>query len=202
MHHIEFRSPEERVIARLLEEQAKANPDAIWLMMDDTSCTFGEAQAIVERLAGGFQEIGIRRGETVALMLENSMEHVWTVLALATIGAVGIPINTAYKGYFLRSILETSQPVAVVVESELAEIMLTAMGCRSRHAQNRLRPSVRATASLPQSHSAIEIRFRLCTRGERREGRRASSRPTSRGLLVQRCPLVGAIYVRTIGFTQ
>jgi crotonobetaine/carnitine-CoA ligase len=127
MHHIEFRSPEERVIARLLEEQAKANPDAIWLMMDDTSCTFGEAQAIVERLAGGFQEIGIRRGETVALMLENSMEHVWTVLALATIGAVGIPINTAYKGYFLRSILETSQPVAVVVESELAEIMLTAM---------------------------------------------------------------------------
>ncbi len=127
MHHIQFRSPEDRLIARLLPEQATANPDATWLMMDETTCTFGEAHATVERLAGGFQEIGILQGDTVALMLENSMEYVWTVLALATIGAVGIPINTAYKGYFLRSILETSRPTAVVVETELAEVVAGAI---------------------------------------------------------------------------
>jgi crotonobetaine/carnitine-CoA ligase len=43
------------------------------------------------------------------------------------LGAVAIPVNTAYKGYFLRSILENSQPVAVVVESEFAGVIGAAL---------------------------------------------------------------------------
>jgi crotonobetaine/carnitine-CoA ligase len=123
VYQIQFDDPHERLVSRLLPEQARKNGDSIWLMADGGHCTFDEANTRVERLAGGFSQLGLGQGDAVALMLDSSIEHVLTVLALARIGAITVPINTAYKGRFLRSILETTQPAGVVVGSEYVDVM-------------------------------------------------------------------------------
>lgn len=55
--------------------------------------TFGETNTRTNRLANGLIRLGIEKSNTVAFLCNNRAEIVETYLALAKIGAVGIPLN-------------------------------------------------------------------------------------------------------------
>ena len=57
-------------------------------------------------------------GETVAVMLNNRLECLWTWIGLSRIGAVHVGINTAYKGAFLTHVLTNTKSQFGVVERE------------------------------------------------------------------------------------
>ena len=57
-------------------------------------------------------------GETVAVMLNNRLECLWTWIGLSRIGAVHVGINTAYKGAFLTHVLTNTKSRFGVVEHE------------------------------------------------------------------------------------
>jgi len=54
------------------------------------------------QLAGAWRRFGIRRGDRIATFIENRPEQVVTFFAAAFLGAIQVPINTAYKGEYLR----------------------------------------------------------------------------------------------------
>lgn len=121
MHRIDFDQIDERLLHRLLPAQAEANGDAPWLLMGERTWTFGEGAATVEALAGGLAQNGVGPGDTVAILMDNSVEYVFTVLALIRVGAVHVPVNIAFKGDYLRNLLDHVGPTAVVVDAELGE---------------------------------------------------------------------------------
>ena len=121
MHRLTLNDIEDRILGRLLPAQAEHNGDAIWLMAGDERFTFAAGQAEVEALAAGLAGLGIGRGDRVALMLENSADYVFLVLALVRLGAVHVPINTAFKGEYLRRLLEHAEPRTVIVDETLGE---------------------------------------------------------------------------------
>jgi carnitine-CoA ligase len=116
MHRLTLTDIEDRILGRLLPAQAEHNGDATWLMAGDDRITFAAGHAEVEALAAGLAGLGIGRGDRVALMLENSPDYVFLVLALVRLGAVHVPINTAFKGEYLRRLLEHAEPCAVIVD--------------------------------------------------------------------------------------
>jgi len=52
------------------------------------------------RLARGLLDLGIRKGDAVASILDNNLEAVLCWFAINKAGAISVPVNTAYKGEF------------------------------------------------------------------------------------------------------
>src|ERR1022692_2686649 len=63
---------------------------------DSISLTWAELLARVDALAGGLQKLGVRRGDTVAIMLGNRPEFHIADLAAVTIGATPFSIYNTY----------------------------------------------------------------------------------------------------------
>src|SRR5688500_15958768 len=121
MHRLTLTDIEDRVLGRLLPAQAEHNGDATWLMVGDDRYTFAAGHAEVEALAAGLAGLGIGRGDIVALMLENTAEYVFLILALVRLGAVHVPVNTAFKGEYLRRLLEHASPRLVIIDESLGD---------------------------------------------------------------------------------
>jgi malonyl-CoA/methylmalonyl-CoA synthetase len=70
--------------------------------------------ASVDRLAGQhgavLQGLGVQRGDRVALQVEKSLDVILIYLACLRIGAVVVPLNTAYTANELAHFLSDSQP--------------------------------------------------------------------------------------------
>lgn len=88
---------------------------------DDREVTYGEVFALVNRVAAGLRDLGIRRGERILVVLDDTPAFPATFLGAMRIGAVPIPVNFLARpkdfGYFL----DDSYAVAAVVDSVFLE---------------------------------------------------------------------------------
>jgi crotonobetaine/carnitine-CoA ligase len=83
--------------------------------------TFAELDQEACRLANGLRKFGITKGQTVVTLLDNNAEGVFIWLAINKLGAISVPVNTAYKGEFLRHQIADAGPSIVLGESEYME---------------------------------------------------------------------------------
>ena len=69
----------DRVIANIIEDKARQYPDHVVFQLRDEPITFGELNEKINQLANGFQAIGVKHGDKVAIMLPNCVEflYVW-----------------------------------------------------------------------------------------------------------------------------
>lgn len=111
---------EDRLFGKILREQAQHNPDQRFLLTDDTTVTFGQAEDITNRLAAGLAELGVGAGDRVVLFLSNRPEMVLLALAINKISAVWVPINTDYRGQWLADSVTGSRPSVIITEAGLA----------------------------------------------------------------------------------
>jgi crotonobetaine/carnitine-CoA ligase len=70
--------------------------------------------------AGGLAALGVGPGTRVVTLLDNSVDAVVVWLAASLLGAVEVPVNTAYQGEFLRHQVADCGAAVVVAEAELA----------------------------------------------------------------------------------
>ncbi|MFP3900483.1 MAG: AMP-binding protein [Acidimicrobiia bacterium] len=109
------------VLGNVLAERARTHGAETFLKLPGGELTYREVDAAANRVAQGLAAHGVDRGDHVAVMLPNSAELVHVVFALARLGAVAVPINTAYTGRLLRHVLETSDASAIVVDGRYVE---------------------------------------------------------------------------------
>src|SRR3954447_1619637 len=72
----------------------------------------------VERFAYALRDLGVRRGDRVALHSENSTEWLVADLAILSIGAVNVPIYTTQPADQIQYILQDSEAVVYIVSSQ------------------------------------------------------------------------------------
>lgn len=106
------------VIGELVTERARRLGDRPFLRFKNREFTYGDMERLSNSCAHGFTELGLTKGDKVSIMLPNCPEflHVW--FGAAKIGAVEVPINTAYKGEFLRHIVDQSDSRVLVVDQQ------------------------------------------------------------------------------------
>jgi crotonobetaine/carnitine-CoA ligase len=108
----------QRTIRELLDYRVKHTPDFIFARHQDGKISFRALGACVNRLANGLTATGIVPGKSVAVMLANHPDHIFTFFAIASLGAVWVPINTNLRGRSLEYIFEQNRPDAIIIDNE------------------------------------------------------------------------------------
>jgi crotonobetaine/carnitine-CoA ligase len=105
----------------LLAQRLESDPHGEYLDVCGTKVTAAEVATTANRLANALAEMGVRPGDRVATLVENSVEATLAWWGIVRGGAVAVPINTAYKGEYLRHQLADSGSKVLVVEAALAD---------------------------------------------------------------------------------
>ncbi len=111
--------PEELTIPTVLDARADERPDQPLLYVAGEPLTYRELQARSLAAAGALGDLGVGAGDRVALMMGTSPEWLVTWFGAARLGAVIVPINTAYRGEFLAHQLRESGSVVMAVDQSL-----------------------------------------------------------------------------------
>ena len=101
----------ESCVHELIEAQAERNPDAIALIHDDLSLTYGELNTQANRFAHHLREIGVGPDARVAICVERGIEMVVALLATLKAGGAYVPLDPAYPPDRLAYMLEDSAPM-------------------------------------------------------------------------------------------
>lgn len=105
----------ERVTRYVLEERGRVDGDKIALMDYERKITYQELNDVANKIGNGLLSLGVKRGDHVLIMLPNILEYVYVWLALCKIGAVEIPINTAYRGGILKYLVNNSEAKYLII---------------------------------------------------------------------------------------
>jgi len=105
-------------IRELLETQAEKNPDKIFLHFEDQEISYRKYNETINRVANSFKDMGIEKGQMVAIMLPNCPEFLYSWMGLNKIGAIEVPINTGFQENEIEYILQHSESKAIVIHEE------------------------------------------------------------------------------------
>lgn len=119
MNHLDLSDTANRNLGRILQMQADAIGDNVYLLNDDRRVTFAETDGIVNSVARGLADLGVGRGDRVAFFANSALDIIFLTLAVSRLGAVWIPINAEYKGDWLQSTLADSKPKVIVSDTRL-----------------------------------------------------------------------------------
>jgi acyl-CoA synthetase (AMP-forming)/AMP-acid ligase II len=101
-----------------LKVNAKRYPDTVALKDSKRAFTYPEANKRVNKLAHSLLSLGLKKGDKVAVLLENCIEIVEVYLATAKTGLVIVPINFRLVGPEVKYIVDNSDARAMVVYDE------------------------------------------------------------------------------------
>ncbi|HZM32685.1 MAG TPA: AMP-binding protein [Acidimicrobiales bacterium] len=105
----------------LLDRRLATEPDGEYLDVCGVSVTAAEVADTAGRLAASLAGLGVRPGDRVATLVDNSIEGALAWWGIVHAGAVAVPVNTAYKGEYLRHQLADSGSRVLVVADDLAD---------------------------------------------------------------------------------
>jgi acyl-CoA synthetase (AMP-forming)/AMP-acid ligase II len=101
--------------------------------------TYSELNTRVNQLAHGLLSMGLRKGDSVGVMVGNRIEHLEILFATAKIGALAIPLDIKWKALELGSVVSFFKPLLLILQHECVEELERA---KSTHDLSFLKPSV------------------------------------------------------------
>ncbi len=116
---------------------ARRTPGKLAVRDGDTTLTFAELEAVVDRTAAAIQQAGLVAGDRLALLCHNSWQFVVLDFASARAGVVLVPINFMLGAEEIAFILDHSGAVAFVVEDALVPVAEQALAASEGTATTR-----------------------------------------------------------------
>ncbi len=115
-------------VTEALRRTAANHPEivAVRTADDSTSLTWAELLTRIDDVAGGLAKLGVRRGDTVAIMLGNRPEFHIADLAAAMLGATPFSIYTTYPAEEIRYLCTDASTKVAIVEQEFLPAILEA----------------------------------------------------------------------------
>lgn len=99
---------------RMLERASRSNPDKFAILTINDRLTYSQFNDRVNALANGLLNLGLQRGDSVALLLPKSVEAVISFMGVIRAGGVIAPINMRQKADTLRINFNQLNPFAVI----------------------------------------------------------------------------------------
>src|SRR6059058_2984249 len=95
-------SGEQHTVNELLDRRLEDDPGSEYLDVCGTKLSAAAVDDQANRLANALADLGVTPGSRVATLAENSAEALLAWYGTVRGSAIGVPINTAYKGEYLR----------------------------------------------------------------------------------------------------
>ena len=109
-------------IGEFFKEAVERNATSVFIEISGQKVTYQECFDRSLRTASMFKTLGIAKGDRVALFLPNCPEFLYCWFGLSMIGAVSVPINTAYKRDETFYILDNAEASALVAHQSLLTV--------------------------------------------------------------------------------
>lgn len=109
------------LVNEFLRHSAERLPDKVALVCDGYRWTYAEIEERANRVAGGLLDLGLRRGDRVAVWLPNSVETVVAVFGILKAGGVFTIVNPTTKPGKLAYILNNCEAWGVFASARRAE---------------------------------------------------------------------------------
>ncbi|KAB0627691.1 long-chain-acyl-CoA synthetase [Acinetobacter gandensis] len=100
------------------EKAVKRNPEGFALYFEDQKYTYNELNEWANQIGHYYLSLGAKKGDVIAVMIENRSELVATIVGLAKIGVTSALVNTAQVGKVLTHSINLVKPIAVIVGEE------------------------------------------------------------------------------------
>jgi len=112
-----------RSVCAILQDTVRRRPDAEALRSADgrVSLTWSEYDRQIRRIAAGFSALGVRRGDTVAIMLTNRPEFHLVDAALIHLGATPFSIYNSSSGEQIDYLMSVAGNRIVVSEGQFLD---------------------------------------------------------------------------------
>ncbi len=98
-------------------------PDRAAIVFEEKRYTFGQLNERVSRLANGLSNLGVKKGDRVALLQVNCNQCVEAYFAVAKVGAIYVPLNFRTKGDELTYMLNSSESRALLIGDRYIELV-------------------------------------------------------------------------------
>lgn len=111
----------QRSLGQFLDEAVSRNPDAVFVEISGATLTYRQFQEGARKTASLYLSLGVQPGDRVCLVLPNCPEILFSWFGLSLLGAIMVPINTAYKRDELAFILKDSGARVMVAHADFKE---------------------------------------------------------------------------------
>jgi citronellyl-CoA synthetase len=105
-------------LALAFERAVENNPQGNALLFEDQKYTYSELNDWANQIARFYLNKGAKKGDVIAVIIENRSELVATIVGLAKIGVVSALVNTSQNGKVLTHSINLVKPIAVIVGEE------------------------------------------------------------------------------------
>jgi acyl-CoA synthetase (AMP-forming)/AMP-acid ligase II len=103
-----------RSVADVLDMRASEDAGRTFLIFGDRKLTYSQVNQRAAALAAALHELGVQRGDRIAIDLPNWPEFIISMFAAARLGAIMVPLNPRYTVPELQYMLRHSEATAVI----------------------------------------------------------------------------------------
>ncbi len=111
-----------------VEHWAKIKPDAEAIVFGDRRITWGEFNEQMNRAAKAFLELGVQRGDRIALVAMGCPEFIISFMAASKIGAIWLGLSPKFTVDELRYVIGHSRPTVLITLREYLGVDLVEAG--------------------------------------------------------------------------
>ena len=106
-----------RLFHKLFEAQAQKHPEKTALIACDASYTYAQLDSVMNAAANGLAQLGVGRGDTVAILLPRTSRQIIAMYAVLKAGGAYIPCDTQYPQERIEYIIENSGAKYIITDS-------------------------------------------------------------------------------------
>ncbi|RCX16307.1 fatty-acyl-CoA synthase [Anaerobacterium chartisolvens] len=108
-----------KTIGNVINSYTEKFQDKTVLMFDDSHYSFKDLQKTAIIIAYNLSKLGIKKGDRVAIVMNNRVEYIFCYYALALLGAWVIPVNIRYEAGELKNVLSNAEASTVIYERQI-----------------------------------------------------------------------------------
>ncbi len=123
-------------VGDVLKRSASNFPDKTALIFGDQRIDYRTLNIRVNCLSNSLLDMGLKKGDRVAVLLHNCPEFIEIYFACAKSGGIIVPINNLLRIKELQEILEHIEPRFLIFDKEFDEIVQTSSVGINRKRQN------------------------------------------------------------------
>ena len=155
----------QKTLLDIVKETTSERPDHPALLFKGAVMTYAQLEQLSNDFASALIELGVKKGDRVALVLPNTPQLVLTMLGTWKAGGIAVPLNALYTGHELEQAFQECEAETVVVMTRYYSKV------KAVQARTKIR-NVIATNIKEHLPPALRILFTLLK--EKKEGDRVS----------------------------
>src|SRR6201996_8619945 len=114
-----LRAPHHEGLRQRKERTMGTSSLFLGIVSGDRRRAHDEIAGRVARIAGGLHRLGVKRGDSVCILMRNDIAFIETAYAAMRLGAYGVPVNWHFKPEEISYVLKDSGAPVLIAHADM-----------------------------------------------------------------------------------